>query len=103
MTEKFFERLREKANKRLKLRWPGKLDDGAADLGIDATIEALKEMVVGEPIKARARHYLSRYLPGEERTEYLVETEQGWRILFKLKGFHGTDGEEVAILAVRLS
>lgn len=103
-SEEFFERLDANAFKRGNNRIDQ--DDNCRlglEAGIEATIEALKEMMVGEPIEARVSHYLSRYLPGEERTEYLIQTERGLRNLLKVEGHHGTDGEEVVVLAVRLS
>jgi len=107
MSEEFFEVLRDRAETRLggsaKYKAQGFVASQmyeAAVVAINATIEALKEMMVGEPIKARAHHYLSRYLPGEERTEYLVETEQGHGALFKVAGHHGTDGKEVTVLVL---
>jgi len=102
MSEEFFEALARRAHPKLKAlsdEWGLRFieRERLAKAG-DATIEALKEMMVGEPIKARVHHYLSRYLPGQERTEYLIETEHGWHSLFKLEGYHGTDDEEVTVM-----
>lgn len=62
----FFEELRRQAGNKLYGEWNQK---GDLTIGIEATIEALKEMMVREPVVYKAHHgYSPLYLRLEEET-----------------------------------
>lgn len=64
--------------------------------GVHATIEALREMMAGEPMKAEIQHTVSE---GYAYTEVAFEEHDMAHMWFF--GHHGTDGEEVAVFIVR--
>ncbi len=84
----FFEELEQGAN-RLAPRW-GDWETGSFDRGrksgIDATIEALREMMVGEPMNANIQH--GKLFKGYKNEEYLFTN-------FHVAGHHGTDGDPI--------
>jgi len=64
-------------------------------IGIDATIEALREMMVGEPKLARMTYNVNP--DGEEWTSvWCFDGEQ-----ISLDGRQGTDGEQVYVIVFR--
>lgn len=71
---------------------------------MDAIIEALKEMMVGEPMEGTLKHF-ARHTPhdyGEKQTHVL--TNRGsypYNRLTACYGHHGTDGEEVYVMVLR--
>lgn len=90
MSEKsneFFEALRERVNSNpgIDLNGASAPLKGGFALGMGATIEALREMMVGEPIRTVIIHHRGPW--GEPYTS--------------IDGYHGTDGEEVIVLALR--
>jgi len=104
MSEKFFERLRERAW--LKLRKGKDLGEynevveklaiGPAN-GVNATIEALKEMVV---IPLNKMRHLELGYDWEEDPVTALRTKGGSDITIA-DGHHGTDGEEVTVMVFR--
>lgn len=97
----FFEELKERANKRTWCKnsfWRKRRQEG-----IDATIEALKEMMVGEPIRGRLNHDENPYKKGDMLTwVWTSDMFKGERCSLLAPGHHGTDGEEVAVLVIRM-
>jgi len=96
----FFERLGERAW--LKLRKGkdlGKYNEAIEKLaigpanGVNATIEALKEMMVGEPMIATISH--NKLIMGDIGDEEYLFTN------LHVAGHHGTDGEEVTVMVLR--
>jgi len=106
--EEFFERLRERTIHKLLIQegydpvedadvfephpdgWKGDVEE------VDATIEALKEMMVGEPKRMfRISHHTKP--DGEEWT--FVRHFSSEHI--SLDGHHGTDGEEVVVMVFK--
>jgi len=65
--------------------------------GIDATIEALKEMVVGEPIPMN----LSLFHRSEAQV-YTLLYDKNDELHARWIGKHGTDGEEVVVMVFRV-
>jgi len=66
-----------------------------------ATIEALKDMMVGEPIRAVIKH--NTWVTMKFTSIYEIGDNEDDDPIAVFDGYHGTDGEEVAVLAVRLS
>jgi len=83
----FFEALRKGALNKTDLRW---------GFAINATIEALREMLVGEPILAEIQHGFDGI---EKYTEIVIEEGAMGHLMIYVR--HGTDGEEVYVLVVR--
>jgi len=99
--EEFFERLAEKAWSQLRGTRNDLFHPAVKEFvseGINATREALKEIMVGEPIRCRA--WLCKEKWGEEWTK--IYLPQGVGDSIAVGGHHGTDGEEVVVLVVRL-
>jgi len=98
MSEEFFERLQRLITNRFEPQASASYGDGYF-VGMTAAIKALKEMMVGEPMKAEVQHGTSH---GLAFTEIVVEEgeedETGYLIF---NGHHGTDGEEVTVFVVR--
>jgi len=100
MSEEFLKRLRQVADERHKRMYsPGPEAEFLGRRGMECVIEALKEMMVGEPTSCRLEHGYWHW-GGLEGTWIRLAGER-W---FAFSGGHqGTDGEEVIVLAVRLS
>jgi len=115
MSEKeFFGVLKKQARENYERDHPFQHYTTGAESAINATIEALKEMMVGEPINTNVRVQVEPlFIWDEDQREYvplLKEGKQrtgiyGYIELFDItvKDYPGTDGEEVIILPVRLS
>ena len=87
-----FKEPRKFTNELVSVHW---MDAGVHE-GIDATIEALKEMMVGEPMEGKIRH------TGEEgglATWTIIQGEDFEMEIYS--GHHGTDGEKVAVCVLR--
>jgi len=98
--EEFFERLKERAETRLggaaKYKAQGFVATQmyeAAVVAIDATIEALKELMVGEPLPGLLCHDTEELSPSYTYL-WLEKT-------IISEGHIGTDGEEVTVMVLR--
>jgi len=69
--------------------WEGAIEE------VDATIEALRGMLVGKPIPMR----LNIWRSGGRLCTFLIDENS--EIHAKWEGEKGTDGEEVAVLVIR--
>lgn len=95
----FFEALRERAISKLN-SW-GERVAGSPGAGRNATIEALKEMMVGHPLLCEIEH-------GQDMITYdepMPVTDLYWGdgAIPWTEGHIGTDGEEAAVLVVRVA
>lgn len=95
MTEELFEALEQS----LRVAPSGEYENGV-NAGLTRMRQALREMIVGEPIAAKVHHCLTRSLPREKRTEYLFEYGQRHYCHFKPPGHHGTDGQKVMVMVL---
>lgn len=90
MSEGLFKNLKEKALGRTDLGYE------FAD-GVDAIIETLQKMMVGEPKEAKIQHGLD---PGIGNfTEVSIDEGHGGCVLFD-DGHHGADGQKVMVFVV---
>lgn len=96
-SEEFFERLQKRGlEKACKIR-SGPEWDLTTEGAVIATIEALKEMMGGEPMEARIRH-------GKIRRKIPLSDIAGDHYLFTnfhVAGHHGTNWEEVTVMVFR--
>jgi len=95
MSEEFFKVLWQEAS--LKLRW----EYATCGDAINATIEALKEMMVGEPIGAIGGSQ-GTDSAGEYNIIIIPPTASARsHCTFVILGHHGISGEEVTVFVVR--
>jgi hypothetical protein len=104
----FFEELGDEAQQKiddLKTIFGGYIapkEEQAFLAGLEATIEALKEMMVGEPIGAEIIH--SKYddeHTGKHHIWTEIQVSTGGSFDLKDNKHHGTNGEEVYVLVAR--
>jgi len=91
----FFEALRQKAGRQI-IKAHGTKIRADCDVGVEATIEALKEMMVAEPVSCEA---LSMTIDSVGFYTLESGTEIGW-LLCEGKEFKD-DGEEVVVMVFR--
>ena len=97
MSEEFFERLRERAEQKALFSERILEEPRRRYLrGVDNTIEALKERMVGEIAPMRLDLRVSWGKPG-----YTFLVDQNDEIHARWDGMHGTDGEEVVVMVFR--
>jgi len=105
MSEKFFERLRERASEYGAPIFESAYEASAFGHGVHNALEALKEMMVGEPIEAIVEHEINQDTESS-RTEEWTTIDSHPLYLDRyaecgFRGHHGTDGEEVTVMVFR--
>ena len=84
----FFEELRKRTDENIDT-FEQEYGSATKFIAIEATIEALKEMMVGEPMKAGIEHW-------HDLTNIHAPDVGIW-----IWGKHGTEGEQVHVIVVR--
>lgn len=91
----FFEAFKRAIHKKMQKWYPQPA--GYTEV-IEAAAEALEEMIVGEPTEAHISHFETNV----ERQWTDIVSKFGRGKIYLSSGHHGTDGEEVAVLVVRM-
>ncbi len=100
----FFEELKQAAHNKFKGEPLPPWSDGYL-FGVAATIEALREMMVGKPIEAIIEHEVHQDTESSNTEEWTtIESHPLYLDRYAECGFgdhHGTDGEEVYVMVFR--